>query len=34
MGAAARRTVVEHFDARDASAELADLLAPGVRSRS
>ena len=33
MGAAARRTVVEHFDARDASAELAGLLAPGARSK-
>jgi glycosyltransferase involved in cell wall biosynthesis len=34
IGEVARRTVVEGFDARDASAELADLLAPGVRSRS
>jgi hypothetical protein len=25
--------VVERFDARDAAAELADLLAPGARSR-
>jgi glycosyltransferase involved in cell wall biosynthesis len=33
MGQAARRAVVERFDARDASAELADLLAPGARSR-
>jgi glycosyltransferase involved in cell wall biosynthesis len=32
MGEAARRAVVERFDARDASAELADLLAPGARS--
>jgi glycosyltransferase involved in cell wall biosynthesis len=32
MGEVARRTVVEKFDARDASAELADLLAPGARS--
>lgn len=32
LGEAARRTVVERFDARDASAELADLLAPGARS--
>jgi glycosyltransferase involved in cell wall biosynthesis len=33
LGEVARRTVVERFDARDASAELADLLAPGARSR-
>jgi glycosyltransferase involved in cell wall biosynthesis len=33
IGEVARRTVVEGFDARDASAELADLLAPGARSR-
>jgi glycosyltransferase involved in cell wall biosynthesis len=32
MGAAARRTMVEHFDARDAAAELAELLASGARS--
>jgi glycosyltransferase involved in cell wall biosynthesis len=32
VGQAARRAVVERFDARDASAELADLLAPGARS--
>jgi glycosyltransferase involved in cell wall biosynthesis len=31
MGEAARRAAVEKFDARDASAALADLLAPGAR---
>jgi glycosyltransferase involved in cell wall biosynthesis len=31
LGEAARRAVVENFDARDASAALADLLAPGAR---